>query len=421
MKQTQQAYSIVVAAMVLLLAGCSLQRSSSVDTRTIAYDWESLPIHPAYFVHHVSNDSSDLYVKLSSKELLYARRSPESPFTARIRCEVAMYKKSENQFVFHDSLTLRMEDTNPQQTERIVLDTKRFRLDNDASYRFDFTLIDENRRSGVSEEIEVVKTASGSREDFLVFTSESKPPIMTDVIPANASIHIDCPRCAPTIRILQWDPEVNLPPPPYTEARIELPTAPKSGSELIQLDRSLETKEGGLFTVANENGKMLFSLLIADGGYPRVETLDEMIASLRYISGRREFERLESANNQKKELDSFWLDCGGTKDRTRELIRIYYQRVQEANYYFSGLTEGWRTDRGLMHIIFGNPNRVKRDSNGEIWIYGEESNINSMSFRFERVSNPFTRNHYVLERNPLYRPDWDRAVTAWRNGRVFQE
>lgn len=420
MRKTRK-INIWIGLMSMLLASCALQRDSSVDTRNVAYDWESVPMHPEYFVHHLSADSSELYVKLNSSELLYARRSPEAPFTARLDCEVAIHKWQDGQFVLHDSLVMQMEDTNPQQKERIVMDSKRFELDDDAVYRFDVLLIDRNRRSGLEQELEVFKTPEGSREDFLFFLDERRLPLMLDMVPANAELRVECPRCAAEVPLVRWKPDLNLPPPPYTEARITLPEAPEGKSERFAISNSLSTGEEGLLSFGNGDGKLIFSLLVADGGFPNVETLKAMVVSLRYISGRREYERLETANNVKKELDSFWLDCGGTKDRTRELIRIYYRRVQEANYYFSSLTEGWRTDRGLMHIIFGNPSRVKRDKDGETWIYGEENNINSMSFRFVRVGNPYSRNHYVLERNPLYRTDWDRAVTAWRNGRVFQE
>ena len=82
--------------------------------------------------------------------------------------------------------------------------------------------------------------------------------------------------------------------------------------------------------------------------------------------------------------------------------------------------EGWRTDRGLVHIIFGTPTTIYRSARGETWIYGEESNLMSTTFTFVRRSSPFSENDLVLERDPLLKGAWYRNVESWRNGRVLQ-
>lgn len=409
-------------ALVLLLSmlGCSSGIDTITTTRNVAYDWESSPLHPAYCVYHTSQDSSRLYLKIHSSELLYARKSPESAFESRLDCEIAIRKNSGEGLAFVDSLVFTIRDSNPEQNSRVILKEFSFYLDT-GIYVFDVRLSDRNRRVGVAETLKVRKTVTGSREDFLIFTDDRPLPLMRNHLDAGSSVQIKSARFPAQVQVLTWRPEVGLPPPPYTEARFSLPEIPSKTGKVVSIGENLSTDEEGLMSVADLDGRLLFNLLLTSPHFPNVETLDLMIKTLRYISGRREYERLESSNNQKKELDSFWLDCGGSKDRTRDLIRIYYRRVQEANYYFSTYTEGWKTDRGLMHIIFGSPNRIKRDPYGEQWIYGEENNINSMNFRFEHVENPLSENVYVLERNPLYRTDWDRAVTAWRNGRVFQE
>ena len=92
--------------------------------------------------------------------------------------------------------------------------------------------------------------------------------------------------------------------------------------------------------------------------------------------------------------------------------------MEEANLSFSGLQEGWRTDRGMIHIIYGVPYRVRRDYWTETWIYGEEGTTNTLTFRFKRKIHDLDNNRYKLERSITYRSSWDRMVTSWRNGRV---
>ena len=72
----------------------------------------------------------------------------------------------------------------------------------------------------------------------------------------------------------------------------------------------------------------------------------------------------------------------------------------------------------MIHIIYGVPNRVRRDYWTEIWTYGEEGTSNTLIFRFKRKIHDLDNNRYRLERSISYRNSWDRMVTSWRNGRV---
>jgi hypothetical protein len=53
----------------------------------------------------------------------------------------------------------------------------------------------------------------------------------------------------------------------------------------------------------------------------------------------------------------------------------YYARVEYANKHFSHFMEGWRTDMGMVYIMFGPPSNVERhpfdiDSKPyEVWAY----------------------------------------------------
>ena len=143
-----------------------------------------------------------------------------------------------------------------------------------------------------------------------------------------------------------------------------------------------------------------------------------MIQSSRYITSRKEYERMGNAADPKAALDAFWLNCGNEKEASATLIATYYGRVEEANPYFSGVHPGWRTDRGMVHIVFGVPNKVRRGSDSEWWIYGEEGSTNALVFRFLHVEHPWDNEFYVLSRSMQFRSPWDRMVTNWRNGRI---
>ncbi|HOW32088.1 MAG TPA: GWxTD domain-containing protein [Bacteroidales bacterium] len=149
-------------------------------------------------------------------------------------------------------------------------------------------------------------------------------------------------------------------------------------------------------------------------GYPLVNTPFRMIESVRYITSGEEYEQLINSRDHKVAIDSFWVKTGGNLARGLELIRQYYGRVEVANRLFSSFCEGWKTDRGMIYIVFGAPNIVYRSGRQEEWIYGEVRNYRSIHCVFEKVDNPFTDEDYVLQRQPNFREFWYMAVQQWR-------
>ena len=152
--------------------------------------------------------------------------------------------------------------------------------------------------------------------------------------------------------------------------------------------------------------------------FPNVMEPQELMAPLRYIASRSEFQKLNQAQHPKQALDAFWLACTPSTENARSLLNTYYGRVEEANASFSGLVEGWRSDRGMVHIVFGVPQRIRRDTWNEYWIYGEEGTANALTFHFRKRRTLLDDNAYELQRSIQFRSVWDRGVSNWRNGRV---
>ena len=145
-----------------------------------------------------------------------------------------------------------------------------------------------------------------------------------------------------------------------------------------------------------------------------------MVPPLRFITSKQEFEEISTSANSKAAIEKFWLNCTGSQDRAKEIIRKYYNRVKDANLFFTSYLEGWKTDRGMIYLVFGAPNVIYRTERSETWIYGEESNaLNSLRFSFLKVNNPFSDNDFTLERSTLYQQKWTDAVDIWRQGRTY--
>ncbi len=149
-------------------------------------------------------------------------------------------------------------------------------------------------------------------------------------------------------------------------------------------------------------------------GFPQVHSPGQMLDPLRYITTVDEFREMQDAVDVKLAIDNFWLNNAGNPTRARAMIQKYYGRVVDANQYFTSYHEGWKTDRGLMYIVYGPPRIVYRGEDIEEWLYGEKGNKNSIRLQFVKVINPFSENDYSLIKSPSYKEKWYNIVNTWR-------
>jgi len=173
-------------------------------------------------------------------------------------------------------------------------------------------------------------------------------------------------------------------------------------------------KQGFYHYQTDTNDRGGFTVFRFVDGFPNVVTTDQMLQPLRYITTSSEFSEMEEAIDVKLAIDNFWLSISGNPARARAMIQKYYGRVVDANRYFTSYIEGWKTDRGIIYIVYGPPRIVYRGKGVEEWLYGEKGNKNSIRLRFVKVINPFTENDYSLIKSPAYKEKWYNMVNNWR-------
>ncbi len=117
-------------------------------------------------------------------------------------------------------------------------------------------------------------------------------------------------------------------------------------------------------------------------GVPRgVKDLDLAIEQLKYIAKESEIDSLTEAptlEEKQRRFFNFWKRRDPNPNTPRnEKMEEFYGRVEYANKHFSHYIDGWRTDMGMVFIIFGPPNSVDRhpyDMDAkpyEVWSYYE--------------------------------------------------
>jgi GWxTD domain-containing protein len=161
------------------------------------------------------------------------------------------------------------------------------------------------------------------------------------------------------------------------------------------------------------------TLLNFGGSFPDVKTPDELLEPLFYLTTLAEYRDLRQQSNRKLAVDNFWLKTGNNMEKSRELLRIYYNRVIYSNLYFTSNKEGWKTDQGMIFILFGPPNRIQMTGNGESWYYFAKRRSKAIEFRFVRQNDAFSIQNLVWSKTTEAQVFWNEAVRSWRNGKVY--
>lgn len=224
------------------------------------------------------------------------------------------------------------------------------------------------------------------------------------------------------MRLKQYEADFPAALPPFSLNQKNVP--PKLSliqTSEIPLGEGITLKQEGLYVL--DAGESTTSIIAVANQYPELTTARELIEPLIYMTSLEERKKLYAAAEPKKALDNFWLNIANQNQAlAKRLIKEYYQRVKEANMFFSSHKDGWLTDRGMLYIIFGKPTVVNRRQDAEEWTYSQRRQGGAAyKFIFIKKPNTFTQNHYELIRNPDYEFVWYSTVEKWRKGTILEE
>lgn len=411
--------------LVMLLYACFSTNKVSVQNIADIYHSDYHYLHPQFRVYQVNDSSALLYYKVDESELLYVRRNQEDSFysSARIVCKVtASYEASE--LLDSNSIMLKFSSASNNK-KAYAVGTLPLKLRVNQNYLITATTTDMISKK---EDISYVTTESndkfGSR-NFLPINTADGQPVFYNYVDSETTVAITYNKPVKSLTVNYYHRDFPLAAPPFSSIEA----------------RPFKFKPDSMFTLsAGADNRFNFKLdrlgfyhiqpdTLSHSGitiyrvekyYPTLALAGQLVPPLRYITSNEEYDHIIHAKDTKQAIDDFWLNiAGNNKEKAKSLIRIYYNRVQDANKFFSSYLEGWKTDRGMIYIIYGPPNVVYRNSTGESWTYGEDRNFMSLQFTFQKTSNPFTDNDFTLDRSPQFRNAWYNAVDIWREGRVY--
>lgn len=415
-------FTLFVFIIICFFNSCRTNQSTTLRDTNHLYKKSNTELNAGYSLYHVNDSISYLYYHISNENSIYKKADTSSFFYSHLKITYSLIRDP-NSTTIIDSGSVFIYDKQAEVRSYFLDGYFPIKLKYLNTCYIDITVYDIHKKTKYNHQLYADKQSRYTRQNFLVSTSKNK--INTSYcFKLNDTVYLKSARTLEKKAIVDvFSKQFEIAAPPFsTKVRERFNYIPDSTFSL-NLDTTVSklclTSKGLYHIRTNQTNKNGVSLFVYESVFPKISDANDMILATRYIMSKKEFQNCESATNKKQEIDNFWVSLAGSNERAKELIRKYYIRVQEANKLFTSYHEGWKTDRGMIYIVYGAPNVVYKNTNGETWIYGENKNPHSINFSFNLVENPFSDNDYILERNPMYKDSWYQAVDFWRQGRVY--
>ena len=209
--------------------------------------------------------------------------------------------------------------------------------------------------------------------------------------------------------------------PPFDESGIQEPS-------ITPLDTLYGTNEGEVFEFYNEGfytikssayPELEYKILVADEFFPYFADYMELVQPLIYVSTNDEYKEMRNPDDVRQAFEEFVNNTISSNERVaKDFIKYYYRRLRKSARLFTEDRAGWKTDRGMVYQVFGNPLQVFRNEKTELWVFPSEEG-GRIRFIFD-IYEEDGITKYKLIRGKRYRENWMYAVAQWRTGRIIE-
>lgn len=403
-------FLILIALLLLLGSACTPSR----DIQNVAYLYSNNSIAPRMDMsnHYLGNDSTTIYWEIPSNNLRFHKAQQ-----AHLLVFYEVKALVDDKAIFVDSLSFTARPKKNLSREKVQF-SKRIYLPAANRYLIKSAAVDATTKQQFRAELMIDKLSPTVESNYLLTSLADSMVYTASYAKQGTRLKIQHQK-GDTIGfdVYFYRPISRLARPPFIQdvPPEKLPAAHNS----FEIQQSITLDSLGLYLVRKKGQKVGGrSILSVASDYPKLTRARDMVECLRFITRKKEYERLLESENLKRSLDKFWLQRAGSPERGKVLIREYYGRVQRANQFFTTYKEGWQTDRGLIFIIYGEPDQVIKTGTAEHWSYVGTPSRPAIQFSFYRKPSPFTYNHYVLNRDMNYEAAWHQAVFEWRQGQI---
>ncbi len=411
----------ILTILVLFLIACNSSKQLSNQNLSLMYNTNATMLHPQYTVFHYSEDSSCFHFQIDADNLLF-KKNDEGISESNIALHFDLFPSYQSSAIL-DSGTIYLNFVQDEYTN-LYSGVINFKLSLYSQGVLKITSQDIFRNQSNIYSVSLQKKNPQSSQ-FYLLKDKNYQPVLSNVLTIGETYALQNNfNKAQNIKVRYYNRNFPLAPPPYHIGSLAVFNFRPDNVFDLNLDSNsnFTLNNPGIYLLQTDTlSKEGLPVLIFKDDFPTPSSAEQLIESLRYLTTREEYNKLNQSVEKKKAVDAYWLKVAGNTDRARKLIRDYYTRVQEANRLFTSYLEGWKTDRGMIYIIFGAPQTIYHDDKNEHWFYGSANNLSDIDFVFEHINNPFTNEDYNLVRSPVYETPWYMAVDEWRNGRIVNE
>jgi len=425
---------VAVVITAALLASCAVTQNVT-DTKDMSYIYN--PARSVYTpfitVYNEDAETSVMNISIRRGEFYFTEANAEGVPMASMLVSVRLFDNTLGG-VLADTATfkydVKREDIGGDYAFRIPLTTH-----DGSSYTAEIKIIDLIRQRTQQMFLDFERTGRYSGLNYKIRDHFSNNELFSHVVRRDQFVNVLAPSLQPdTLWLFYYKAVTALPPAPATILpEVTVAPEPEAIIPLVYSDTlPLMFPNEGIYMISVDSlvreGLVLYNL---GPDHPTMTRPETMIPPLAYIATPGEMDEMLTAVKPKLALDKFWLDRTGSIERSKELIRIYYNRTLFSNYYFTSYKAGWLTDRGMIYIMYGPPDKVYKSAEGESWGYkkppvksrwGSRFSFEDqyLWFNFRKQKSLFSDNDFVLNRAGTPVSYWDIAVARWREGKVFR-
>jgi GWxTD domain-containing protein len=427
-------FIISVILSVFFFSSCSTTQQA-VDSKDLSYLYNPTKnsINPRYNIYNQSDELSVLSIKFFAADLFFSEANPQGVPTAQMMFNVKLYITDQGKRLV-DTIAYNISIVKEKGRPEYVFDVP-LKVEKGQEYTPEIRILDRLRLFVVQAFVPFNTLSYDNRYNFRVVSHFGKNELFSPVLKVDEYVnllysrgHID------SLFISYYKPFKEVPDPPsmiLPEKTLDYPPETMVALRYADTLPMMFPREGIYHCTVSRKAKEGYTFFNLGSTYPSMRSPDTMIEPLAYLASQDEMDSLRHAVKQKVALDDFWIRLGGNVDKARELIRIYYTRVLYTNFYFNSYKEGWRSERGMIYIIYGPPDKVYKNTDGETWGYrkpvvksrwGGRYSVaeDYLYFNFKKEDNQYSDNDYYLARNETLVTYWDKAVASWRKGIVFR-
>lgn len=330
------------------------------------------------------NARLDLYIELPLENIQFKRNIATNKYDAFIEYNIII-TSSKGNTIYNNTFSETMSNSEEEQKkvdENSVYAIKQFYLQPD-SYKFNFLLKDKNTQKEYSKDYEFkVKDFSKRILNFsdIMLVSDYKEDAdgkkeISPIINSNVGNFKEF-----YIFFEVYNSLDNLLESSYTYKIIdEKNKLILEGTYNYYLDSGINKKiekiSTNLLTIGNytfeiidkKNNEIVASKKISyrwDFLPVNLKNLDLAISQLVYVATTKELDYIKDASTteeKERRFLKFWKDKDPSPNTARnEFLIEYYNRIKIANERYSRYVDGWKTDMGMVYIIFGNPGNIER-------------------------------------------------------------